>query len=128
MPIEILHIASPYALHRLRHALLGPWRGEQVDMVRHKHVCMDSEIVALGGIQQAFHEELQVFIIAEDRSTIVTPQNDMERDTFDKVAWETGHIVNLAHKSSLTPYIYIYHGVDKDRDAITNYRQDARKK
>jgi hypothetical protein len=114
MPIEILHIASPDALHRLRHALLGPWRGEQVDMVRHKHVCMDSELVAFSGIQQAFLEELQVLIITEDRITIVAPQNDMERDTFDKVAWETGHIVNLAHKSSLTPYIPFY--------AMTNSR------
>jgi hypothetical protein len=65
-------------------------------MVRHEHVRMDSKIVAFSRIQQAFLEEQHVLIVAEDRITIVAPQNDMERDTFDEVARETGHIVNLA--------------------------------
>jgi hypothetical protein len=60
--------------------------------------------VACSGIKQAFLEELAVFVVAENRITIVASQDDVERDAFGEVAGETGHFANLANKSSLTPF------------------------
>jgi hypothetical protein len=62
--------------------------------------------VACSGIKQALLEELAVFIIAENRITIVASQDDVERDAFGEVAGETGPIGNFAYKSSLTPFTY----------------------
>jgi hypothetical protein len=67
---------------------------------------MDRQAVALGRIKQAFPEKLVVVVVGKDRVAVIAPQDDVQWNTFDEVAGETGHIhLNLAYKSSLTPYV-----------------------
>ncbi|HEV7930611.1 MAG TPA: hypothetical protein VGP12_10835 [Nitrosospira sp.] len=51
----------------------------------------------LGRIKQAFLEKLVVVVVPKDWVAVIAPQADMQWDTFDEVAGETGHILNLAY-------------------------------
>jgi hypothetical protein len=46
--------------------------------------------LACSGIKQAFLEELAVFVVAENRITIVASQDDVERDAIGEVAGGDG--------------------------------------
>jgi hypothetical protein len=84
---------------------LGLGLSQQMNMVGHQHVRMDPQAVALGRIKQAFLEKLVVVVVPKDWMAVIAPQDDVQWDTFDEIAGETGHIANLAYKSSLTPYM-----------------------
>jgi hypothetical protein len=72
MPIEILDMAPPKALHCLRQARLRAGRSQQMNVVRHEHIGMNGKIVAFSGIEQALFEELAVFVVAENRVTVAS--------------------------------------------------------
>jgi hypothetical protein len=64
----------------------------------------------LDGILQDVLEELGIFIVAEDRRAIITPQNDVQQNILNEITWETSHLPSLTGMSSLTPGLPLIFG------------------
>lgn len=60
------------------------------------HAGMDGQVMARDGIEQRLFEKSAVFVVGENRFTIIAPQDNMQRDLFDEVARKTSHIRQLA--------------------------------
>ena len=89
--IEIAHIAPAHRLHQLRQALRGLRRGQQMKMVAHQHIGMDSHVELSGVLQQQVQQGLVIRRRVKNGLAIIAALNDVVRIAGQCKTGKSGH-------------------------------------
>jgi hypothetical protein len=89
--VEVAHVSPAQRLHRCGQRGRPLRRGEQVHVVRHEDVGVDSEAMPGGQEAQALVEVESIAVGPEDRLPVVAAHHDVHRRGFHEKAREACH-------------------------------------